>query len=198
MKKRILLIVSLSLVALTSGCSICYHDAVHVDIPQYPVKFRKPLIYEGVIFQKGLYFQGGERGDIMKGFADTFQENIMSQNMFETVVLRTNPDTETERVKQQKNALSMIITTDLINEYKPIGLLFYAEITTGVVILDRDTKEIIYGKKYYIKRHDSTMGIDFLWKKVMKDLVNKVFDDISKGDFDNPLFHDIQLETIEI
>lgn len=198
MKRRMMLIVSLTLIALTSGCSICYHEAVLVDRPQFSVRFRKPLIYEGIIFQKGLYFQGGEKGDIMKGFADTFRENMMSQNMFETVVLSTNTGVEAERLKQEKNALSMIITTNLINEYKPMGFLFYAEITAGVVILNRGTKEMIYGKKYYIKRHDSTMGIDFLWEKVMKDLVNKILDDLSKGDFDNPSYHDIKLETIEV
>lgn len=196
--KRILLVVTLGWIALTSGCLWCYHEAVLVDMPQWPVKFRKLLIYEGVVFQKGIYFQGGERGDIIKGFADTFRENIMSQNMFETVVSGKNTGAETERVKHRKNALSVIITTNLINEYKPIGFLFYAEITTGVVILERETNEIIYSKKYYIKRHDSSMGVDFLWKKVMKDLVHRILNDISKGDFDNPLFRDIKYETIEI
>ena len=198
MIKRIWLIVSLCMVVLTSGCLFRYHEAVLVEMPPISAKFHKPLIYEGVVFQKGLYFQGGERGDIIKGFEDTFRENMKSNTLFESVVLRTDIEDGINQIKQPRNALSMVITTNMINEYKPVGFLIYAEMTAAIIILETETRRIVYAKKYYIKRNDSIRGVGFLWKRTMTDLVNKILSDISKGDFDNQSYHDIQYETIEI
>lgn len=197
MRKFIFRIIFIGVIALNSGC-MTYHEAVQINQPAYPHKFDKTLIYEGVIFKAGLYFQADPRGNIKKGFSDTFRENLLSSNLFEQILLPSTFDAAGVDLGSPENVLSMKVYTNLLNEYKPIGPFYYIEMTAGILIFETGTRKSIYAKQYYIKRPDYTLGLNFLWKSIMKDLVDKVLSDIAEGDFDNPNYRDIEEKLIEL
>ncbi len=158
--------------------------------PKYSIK----VIYEGVRLEKGLYRQRGTAGDVRNGFKNSFNKNMPLMNLFSEVIPRYKIKNGEKELPQ--DYIRLLVKTSFINAGLQHGIAI-AEIRATVLFFKGDTKKVIYQRKYFIERNSMVSGPSAN-QNALHDLITRIVDDISKGDFDNTDYEDIVKKPIDI
>jgi len=193
--------VFITFAALIIGCGT-YSKTIQLEMNYRPI-FTKNLIYEGTLFKPGQYKQIGRNGSIRVGFYDSFLANLDELKLFKKIyiipLIKKDPDKmkELKTIDLNETLILKTVTDNIQINY--CGDEGCAEMDLTILIYKPDKKTFIYKRYYIIKKTfpASEQGYN-QYSELLKALLSRVFEDLSKADFNNPEYEDVIHTAVEL